>query len=407
MTGAVAGAAKPVDPTGVGSTMRLADASILAALLLASTLTVMAGAVFVPVLELVRRDLGLSATQTGLVLTAHGLSVAAASPLAGRLIDGWGPRIPLVGGLTLYAAAGGAGLVVESYPALIAARLAFGVGAAAVFVGTTTALIGLYSGRLRDRVMGWRSSAISLGGLAWPLLGGALGTLSWQAPSSLYLLGAPLAIAVLLTLPASASSAGPPGDRGSTWALLRSSRRLVLLLSVQTIAAILLYVVLAFVPLRLAELDVSGPVTVALCPAALSLAMTLAGLAFATARLRLGISALLLLALLKWSASLASIALASEPALIVAGAALFGLGMGLAVPALTLAVGEATPVRLRGRAISLLAVATFAGQFAAPLLAGPVVETTSVAGGFMVFAAVAAVAFGSGLLARLRGVARA
>ena len=406
MTGTVAGAAEPIDPTGIGTATRPAHASLLAALLLASTLTVMAGAVLVPVLELVRRDLGLGATQTGLVLTAHGLSVAAVSPLAGRIIDVWGLRLPLVGGLMLYAAAGGAGLVVGSYPALIAARLAFGVGAAAVFVGTTTALVGLYSGRLRDRVMGWRSSAISLGGLTWPLLGGALGSSSWQAPFALYLLGAPLAIAVLLTLPASMSSPGAAGNRGSTWALLRSSRRLASLLGVQTIAAALLYVVLGFVPLRLAELGVHGPLTVALCPAALSVAMTLAGLTFATARTRFGVSELLLLALLAWSVSLASIALASEPALIAAGAALFGLGMGLAVPALTVAVGEATPVRLRGRAISLLAVATFAGQFAAPLLAGPVVEATSAAGGFLVFAATAGVAFGSGLLARLPRVAR-
>jgi ACDE family multidrug resistance protein len=56
-------------------------------LLLGSTLTVMAGMILCPVLEFIRRDLALSLTSTGLVLTVHGLSLALASPLIGRAID--------------------------------------------------------------------------------------------------------------------------------------------------------------------------------------------------------------------------------------------------------------------------------------------------------------------------------
>ena len=37
------------------------------------------------------------------------------------------------------------------------------------------ALLALYRGSVRDRVMGWRSTATSVGGLVWPLLGGVLG----------------------------------------------------------------------------------------------------------------------------------------------------------------------------------------------------------------------------------------
>lgn len=145
---------------------------MLAVLLAASTLGVMGGAVIVPVLEVIRGDLGVSGTAAGFILTGHGFAIAVSSPLMGRLIDRWGIRAPMIGGLVIYGIGGGAGLVVTSYPALIVSRLVFGVGAAAVFTGTTVALLALYQGAERDRVMGWRSTATSVGGLIWPLLGG-------------------------------------------------------------------------------------------------------------------------------------------------------------------------------------------------------------------------------------------
>src|ERR687892_804726 len=74
----------------------------LAALLVASTLTVMAGAILSPVLVEIRRDLALSNTRAGLVLTVHGFSLAIVAPLVGRAIDRWSVRPTLVWGLLLY-----------------------------------------------------------------------------------------------------------------------------------------------------------------------------------------------------------------------------------------------------------------------------------------------------------------
>ncbi len=63
--------------------------------------------------------------------------------------------------------------------------------------------------------------------------------------------------------------------------------------------------------------------------------------------------------------------------------------MGLAVPALTVLVVEAAPTRLRGRATSLSATATFLAQPVAPLLLGPFVTATSITTGFAATAALA------------------
>ncbi|MFE5594964.1 MFS transporter [Streptomyces sp. NPDC056549] len=92
-----------------------------------------------------------------------GLSLALVSQLVGWAIDRCCLRTPLVGGLLLYGVAGGAGLVTESYAALIISRFVYGIGATAVFIGTLVALLALYQGEQRDRVAGWRSTALSLG----------------------------------------------------------------------------------------------------------------------------------------------------------------------------------------------------------------------------------------------------
>ncbi|WIV57933.1 MFS transporter [Amycolatopsis nalaikhensis] len=88
---------------------------MLLVLLAASTLGVMGGAVIVPVLELIRGDLGVSGTLAGFILTAHGLAIAVSSPVFGRAIDRWGIRRPMIGGLVVYALGGGAGLVLQRH----------------------------------------------------------------------------------------------------------------------------------------------------------------------------------------------------------------------------------------------------------------------------------------------------
>ncbi|MEV0133466.1 MFS transporter [Dactylosporangium sp. NPDC050688] len=363
-------------------------------LLLGSTLTVMAGGVLSPVVGLLQTDLDLTAVTAGLVITAHGLSLALAGPAVGRAIDRWGVRGPLTTGLLLYGVAGGAGLLTTSYPALIASRLVFGVGAAVVFTGTTLALLDLYEGAARDRVMGWRSTAISLGGVIWPLAGGALGAISWHAPFAVYLLGVPLGLAALRALPAPARPAttgAHTNDPAQPLRALISSRpRLLGIYGLQIVATVLLYGILVFLPLRLAEVGITDTRIVAAFTATLSVTMSLAGLRYAQARARLGHTQLLILAYSIWTISLATLALTHTPTLLLAAPALFGIGMGLAVPTLTVLTAQHAPANRRGQATALLATATFTGQFTSPLLLGPIQTATSVTGTFLTTAALAA-----------------
>lgn len=361
----------------------------LGLLLAGSTLSVMAGAVLAPVVELIRTEQRLSATAAGLVLTAHGFSLALAGPAVGWTIDRWGARRPLSLGLLLYGLAGGAGAVVDSYPMLILTRLLFGVGAAFVFTGTTVELLNRYEGALRERVMGWRSTAISLGGAAFPLVGGALGALSWRAPFAAYLLAVPLALLTWHLPGHAASRPAVPGAGRNPWSALATRPRLLGVYALQAVVAALLYAVLVFLPVRLAELGVTDTVVVALFAATLSGVMSAVGLGYGRLRTRISHSGLLRAAFAAWTLAALTIALAPTPVVPLLGAALFGLGMGVAIPTLTVMTGDHAPPGLMGQATALLATATFAGQFAAPLVFGPIQAATSTPATFHAAAAVA------------------
>jgi len=376
----------PPPPAPSAPPAALPHRATLVVLLLASTLTVMAGAILTPVVGVIRGELGVSGTGAGLILTAHGLSLAVVSPFVGWSIDRWGLRTPLVGGLLLYGVAGGAGLVTESYPALIASRFLFGIGAAAVFTGTTVALLALYQGEQRDRVAGWRSTAIGLGGIVWPLIGGALGGLSWHGPFAVYLLGIPIGIAMLVVMP-NLPAEGRAGSGGAV-TLLRRHPRLLGLYALSLFGSFLLYVLAVFLPQRLTEIGVGEPFLISLVTTSTSVAGSLIGLGYAKLKAGLGYDNLLRLALAAWALTFVIAGLTDHPALLTAAASLFGLGSGIAVPALAMMIGETAPPALRGQAMSLSGTANFTGQFIAPLAVGPVIGATSIASGFLVMAAV-------------------
>ncbi|WP_079189116.1 MFS transporter [Streptomyces kebangsaanensis] len=361
----------------------------LVTLLLASTLGVMAGSVISPVVEVMRGALGVSGTAAGLVVTAHALAVAVVSPLAGRLIDRRGVRTPLACGLVLYGLGGATGLFATSYPVLIVGRLVFGVGAAAVFTGTTVALLQLFQGRRRDRVMGWRSAANSVGGVTWPLLGGALGGISWHGPFAVYLVGLPLGLLAVLVLPQGRNNHGT--SEGGLVTLVRRSPALLGFYALQAASSVFLYAMVIFLPQRLAALDIHEPLMVSLYSVVITSAVgSLVGLVYAQLRARLSYPALLRIAALAWAGAFTVLGVANQPALLLAGPALLGVGQGLSLPSLTILINENAPGALRGRAASLAGTVIFGGQFLSPLLLGPLIGATSSTTGFLVAASLAA-----------------
>lgn len=358
--------------------------SALVLLLLASTLGVMAGSAISPVLAVMRGDLGVDGTAAGLILTAHGLAIALTSPLVGWMIDRWGVRLPLAGGLLVYGLAGGAGMITGSYPTLIVSRMVFGAGAAFVFTGTTVAMLSLYRGAFRDRVMGWRTTATSLGGVVFPIVGGVLATvLSWHATFGLYAIGVPLGLAVLVMVPETRPDVSSEDEGGSVPALLWRPALLGIYFLVVT-QAVMLYALGIFLPLRLGELGVTWPVLVSVYMALMAATSSIVGIVYGWLGKHFSYLALLQLTALTWVVAFLILGTSGDLLALAAGSAVLGIANALAFSTASVLIDDYVPEALLGRAMAIFSTCMFLGQFVSPLLLGPLMEATSITTGYLV-----------------------
>ena len=126
----------------------------------------------VPVMPVYARRLGLSGFEQGMVLSATGLATLVVSVPAGTLSDRFGARrITLAAGLLMALATAGQALAGD-FPALLAARLAFGAGYGMVWTAGLCWLAGAMAGG--PPALGGSVAAAGVGGVAGPAAAGAL-----------------------------------------------------------------------------------------------------------------------------------------------------------------------------------------------------------------------------------------
>jgi len=143
-------------------------------LLIGALILVSAAAQFalVPVMPVYAHRLGLSGFEQGMVLGATGLATLVVSVPAGALSDRFGARrLTLAAGL-LMAAATAAQALAGSFPALLAARLAFGAGYGMVWTAGLCWLAGAAAGG--PPALGGSIASAGVGGVAGPAAVGAL-----------------------------------------------------------------------------------------------------------------------------------------------------------------------------------------------------------------------------------------
>jgi len=356
-------------------------------LLLASSLGVMGGVIVVPVLDVMRQELNLSETAAGLIITSHGLTIAFTSPIAGWMVDRWGLRWPMAGGLILYGLAGGSGLFIDNYTGLIISRIFFGLGTAIVFTISTVAFFTLYQGSARNQMMGWRSSATSLGALVWPLVGGALGGISWNAAFGTYLVAIPIGIATCWLMPNDRPSQKRP--EGNAFTLLTGYPAICWVYILLMALAMMSFALAVFLPQRLGQLGVTRPLTVSLYMVAMSSAAIVTAMGYSRLRELASYETMLRLSFVAWTAAFLILGLVSSPAILVLSPILVGIAQGLGFPAVTVLIGELVPNNLWGRATALSSTLMFLGQFLAPVILGPLASMISIPGVYLLLAAAA------------------
>jgi len=354
-------------------------------ILSAATLTVMAGAIVAPVLNLMREGLNVAPTSAGLIITTHGLFVALFSPLVGNLIDRIGTKKPFVFGLLLYGLAGGSGLFITSYWLLIISRAILGIAVAAFLNSIVVMILNLYEGVERNKVMGWRAGANNLGGIIWPLTGGVLGGFSWHLPFAIYSVGIPLGFFALITVPETRTQKSQDAGKGSSvLQVFRNNPILFAIYGFMFLGVILLYAIIVFLPQLLEEMGISDPFYISLFISTFALSAGLVSLVYWRIKAGLSYKMVVLITLAIWAVALITISQVSSVWLIAASVALFGIGLGMLIPTVLVWIGEIAPVSFRGRLMSYLGTFGFGGQFVSPIIFAPVVLSLGLGGVFLV-----------------------
>ncbi|MBE1471834.1 DHA1 family bicyclomycin/chloramphenicol resistance-like MFS transporter [Kibdelosporangium phytohabitans] len=158
---------------------------------------------YLPGFPAMTQQLGASASQIQLTLTAFVVSLAIGQAIAGPLSDSFGRRRPLIAGLVLYAVASVACAFAPSAYALVAFRFVQGLGAAAGIVIARAAVRDLFSGVALARFFSTLMLVTGLAPILAPVIGGeVLRFTSWRGIFLvLSVFGAVLLLSTVLGLP--------------------------------------------------------------------------------------------------------------------------------------------------------------------------------------------------------------
>lgn len=167
----------------------------------------------VPTIPVLATAFDVSIGVAAQVVTAHAAGRFVGQPVAGVLVDRLGPRLSLLGGPAVVAAAALSVVFTQSFAALLAAVFLMGIGDSVLMLAREIAGIDVVRPAQRGRLMSGFFGFNSLGMALGPALGGLLTELvSFRAVFVVYAVLAALAIPIMLTLK---TSGRPPARPAS------------------------------------------------------------------------------------------------------------------------------------------------------------------------------------------------
>ena len=347
-------------------------------------MTVMAGATIAPSLPEMTKafpDNEAAETLVKLVLTIPGLFIALTSPLSGWFIDKFGRIRLLTFMLVLYAVAGSSGLYLNTLLEIIIGRAFLGLAVGGIMT-TAVALIGDYfEGEERQSFLGVQAGIMALSGTLFISFGGILSDISWRYPFAIYLLALLAAPMVLLFLKE------PKKVKYDINRALevRIPKLAWTIYIVSFIGMTTFYLMPVQIPFLMQEISSVGNTETGL---AISVVMLIGGIMsfqYAKFKKRFTHYQIYGLTFLSMGIGYLLISQANSYAMTFPGLLISGVGAGLLMPNSNLCLVSLASPQNRGKVLGFLTTFIFLGQFASPLLFQPLVNLTSIKGGFFIY----------------------
>lgn len=364
-------------------------------LLAAGCLTTMTGGVISPVLPEMVRQLSLDPQWAGTLVSIHAFTSAAFTPIMGLVSDRIGKMKVMIPCLILYAIFGVSTAFLTSMPLLLASRALLGAASGGIAAATIGLLGTMYDGEARSRILGYATSIMTTSAIFFPILGGWVGGMHWQYAFFLYGFGIPLAVIAVFKLREGRSKSGSliAADQQSQLGQVLHNFNVLSLYLFIGAAAMIVYAVVIYTPLYLSEAIGAGPELNGIV-----LAVRLVGAAVISAigasriARKLGRNRAISFGFSLMAVTLVTIPFLTDLFLIIPTAVLFGAGFGIITPNLYDELANLAPNELRATVLAIGTGFNSLGQFASPVILGPIWKSAGLPTVFYAAAAMAMMA---------------
>lgn len=377
-------------PSSPSLTLQVNKLSVKAALVLVSTLTIMAGATIAPSLPAMRAHFVAVPNAdywVRLALTLPALMIAVGAPVFGIAIDRLGRKPLLLTSLLLYGIAGSAGFLLEDLSSILVSRAFLGLSVAGIMTTTTTLAADYYSGPTLAQFLGLQSGFIGLGGVFFLTLGGFLANIDWRYPFLIYLLALVWLPLAMISLPEPQRSfdldpafstahraRGKPRTRKRITAANPQKwlpHLIVMTYGIALISQVVFYLIPTQLPFYLQQIANAGPFQSGLAIALMTLLAAISSLNYRRVKDRFGFVTIYGIAFAHLTLGYALISWSISYGVVLLGLAIAGMGMGLLMPNMNLCLSTIVPDAFRGRVLSGITTSLFVGQFLSPLFSQP------------------------------------
>ena len=268
-----------------------------------------------------------------------------------------------------------------------------------MFVTTVTLVGDVFDGPQRNAVLGVNNATLSAGAALFPIVGGALAAVAWNAPFLIYLVALPVTLFAAWTLEEPTTTSERETD---SLAYLRavlgavSGIDAVVLYGAAFITELLLFgAIITGLPFLLTVTFALAPVYVGVVLAASEVSSMLVSTQNGQFAKHLSNHGIVALGFVCYGVGLLGAWIAPSPVFTSVAVGVFGAGSGLSMPAVDAAISDLVTTQYRGGALSLRNSTTFLGRAAGPVLFTGAAATT----GYRPLLLVGGIAaFGGGLL---------
>jgi MFS family permease len=351
-----------------------------ATLLLASTLTVMAGAIIAPALPQISHEFaqipGVELLSR-LVLTLPALFMAILAPLAGYLIDRNGRKKVLLVSLILYAIAGTSGLYLQTLQAILVGRAFLGVAVGGLITAVITLIGDYYEGEERNKFMGTQAAFAGLGGLVFISSGGVLADIHWRMPFLIYIASLLVWVLAIISIYEPLKNKIPQKPKSDVSPDLIPVTRIPAVVfgvcAVAFFSAIVFYMIPTQMPYMLNAMDGITNTGIGFAIAFVNVASVTTSLNYGRIKRRLAFRTVMGICFVLIFFGYLIISHADSYVSMIVGITVSGLGFGLMMPNINLWLISVAPAPIRGRLVGYLNAALFSGMFISPIALQPLI----------------------------------